>query len=455
MAFWDGYRWIRPSREAPSDKPDRVRNLLATIPMIALIPALLVVALLVQAAGPYLTGPGSVAPGASVPIAGHLFPPNARVQLTWDGSSTSMPTARADKSGSFSTLLTVPISTPVGTHTIRASSLKGSRTSRATAMASLQVTVAIPGAGATPTPVPTAKPTATPTAAPTATPRPTPTPTPRPTPTPMATPTPPSTSPIRHVIIVWLENHEYGSVTASSMPYYYGLLHTYGQATSYYAVTHPSLPNYLAVWSGSTQGVTDDNIHNLSAVSLSNQLTAAGLSWRAYMQDYPGTGCFTGSSNTGGTDGPGVSGTYVRKHNPPMSFTYVSGSATQCANVQPLARFDPSVNVAFVPKPVQRRSRLLPHHGGQLPEGLPAERVQRARLGAHRALRVVRRGINQYQRWRARNDARGTARPVWLHLGDGPQPLRNAPDSRGHLWAWLPCEQLHGRAAERVHAVGP
>jgi hypothetical protein len=38
----------------------------------------------------------------------------------------------------------------------------------------------------------------------------------------------------------------------------------------------------------------------------------------------------------------------VRKHNPPMSFTYVSGSATQCANVQPLARFDPSVNVAFV-----------------------------------------------------------------------------------------------------------
>jgi hypothetical protein len=348
MAFWDGYRWIRPSREGPSDKPDRVRNLLATIPMIALIPALLVVALLVQAAGPYLTGPGSVAPGASVPIAGHLFPPNARVQLTWDGSSTSMPTARADKSGSFSTLLTVPISTPVGTHTIRASSLKGSRTSRATAMASLQVTVAIPGSGATPTPVPTAKPTATPTADPTATPRPTPTPTPRPTPTPVATPTPPSTSPIRHVIIVWLENHEYGSVTASSMPYYYGLLHTYGQATSYYAVTHPSLPNYLAVWSGSTQGVTDDNIHNLSAVSLSNQLTAAGLSWRAYMQDYPGTGCFTGSSNTGGTDGPGVSGTYVRKHNPPMSFTYVSGSATQCGNVQPLARFDPSVNVAFV-----------------------------------------------------------------------------------------------------------
>ena len=49
----------------------------------------------------------------------------------------------------------------------------------------------------------------------------------------------------------------------------------------------------------------------------------------------------------GGVDGPGVAGTYARKHNPAMSFTFVSGSS-ECDNIQPLASFDPGVNFAFV-----------------------------------------------------------------------------------------------------------
>jgi phosphatidylinositol-3-phosphatase len=131
------------------------------------------------------------------------------------------------------------------------------------------------------------------------------------------------------------------------MPYLYGLSTTYGRADQFYAVTHPSLPNYLAFWSGSTQGVTDDGTYNLGAASLSSQVAAAGRSWRTYAQDYPSTGCNTGSTYTGGVDGPGVAGTYARKHDPAMSFTFVS-SSSQCGNIQPLARFDPSVNVAFV-----------------------------------------------------------------------------------------------------------
>ena len=132
------------------------------------------------------------------------------------------------------------------------------------------------------------------------------------------------------------------------MPYLYGLAQTYGRADQFYAVSHPSLPNYLALWSGSTQGVTDDATHDIPAMNLSTQLTAAGKSWRIYAQDYPATaGCHTGSAYSGSVDGPGVAGTYARKHVPAMSFTDVSGSG-QCANIQPLARFDPSVNVAFV-----------------------------------------------------------------------------------------------------------
>ena len=171
------------------------------------------------------------------------------------------------------------------------------------------------------------------------------------TPTPTFTPGPrPSFTPsagISHVVVVWMENRESSAVTASTMPYLYGLSQTYGRADGFYAVTHPSLPNYLAFWSGSTQGVTDDADHNLAAASLSSQMAAAGKSWRTYAQDYPAGGCSTGSAYSGGVDGPGVAGTYARKHNPAMSFTFVSGSS-QCANVQPLASFDPGVNFAFV-----------------------------------------------------------------------------------------------------------
>ena len=185
----------------------------------------------------------------------------------------------------------------------------------------------------------TASPTAGPSSTATQTPTPTFTPGPRPTFTPSAG--------ISHVVVVWMENRESSAVTASTMPYLYGLSQTYGRADGFYAVTHPSLPNYLAFWSGSTQGVTDDAGHNLAAASLSSQMAAAGKSWRTYAQDYPARGCSTGSAYSGGVDGPGVAGTYARKHNPAMSFTFVSGSS-QCANIQPLANFDPGVNFAFV-----------------------------------------------------------------------------------------------------------
>ena len=185
----------------------------------------------------------------------------------------------------------------------------------------------------------TASPTAGPSSTATQPPTPTFTPGPRPSFTPSAG--------ISHVVVVWMENRESSAVTASTMPYLYGLSQTYGRADGFYAITHPSLPNYLAFWSGSTQGVTDDAGHNLAAASLSSEMAAAGKSWRTYAQDYPAGGCSTGSAYSGGVDGPGVAGTYARKHNPAMSFTFVSGSS-QCANVQPLASFDPGVNFAFV-----------------------------------------------------------------------------------------------------------
>jgi phosphatidylinositol-3-phosphatase len=150
-------------------------------------------------------------------------------------------------------------------------------------------------------------------------------------------------------VIVWLENHEASSVTSASMPYLTGLAATYGKAINYDAVSHPSLPNYLAFWSGSTQGVINDGTYNLRGPSLSSQLTAAGISWRIYAQNYPSNGsCNTGVAYSGPADGWGVAGTYARKHNPAMSFTSVSGNQVECLKIRPLAQFDPRISVSFV-----------------------------------------------------------------------------------------------------------
>ena len=155
----------------------------------------------------------------------------------------------------------------------------------------------------------------------------------------------PSASPPAATTHVWwivMENHEYGSIIGSkSAPYFNSLAAKYALLTAYYATTHPSEPNYIAMVAGSTLGVTGDGTYNLSAPSLFSQLAAAGQPWRAYEQDIQ-PGCFTGDSAKAEPDGPGADGAYARKHDPAISFTYVSGDAGQCANVQPLRDFDPA-----------------------------------------------------------------------------------------------------------------
>jgi phospholipase C len=95
----------------------------------------------------------------------------------------------------------------------------------------------------------------------------------------------------------------------------------YAYASNYHGITHPSLPNYLAMTSGSTWGITDDGYHALPAGGLGAQLTAAGISWRAYME-----GMSNGCLHSGYP--------YAVKHNP---FAYYGG---QCGpQVVPFTQF--------------------------------------------------------------------------------------------------------------------
>ena len=87
------------------------------------------------------------------------------------------------------------------------------------------------------------------------------------------------------------ENTDYADVTTSSMPYLMGLAAQYGLATQYYAVTHPSIGNYLDLTSG--QILTNDNTYAGPAYDVDNivrELVAAGKTWKLYAEDLPYAG---------------------------------------------------------------------------------------------------------------------------------------------------------------------
>jgi hypothetical protein len=121
-----------------------------------------------------------------------------------------------------------------------------------------------------------------------------------------------------HVVILVLENHGYGQVIRNSQaPYISSLVDGAANLTQSYAVTHPSEPNYLALFSGSTQGLTNDSCpHTYSAANMGQQLIAANRTFAGYSESMPADG-YTGCT----------SGRYARKHNPWVNFTNVPASS--------------------------------------------------------------------------------------------------------------------------------
>lgn len=92
-----------------------------------------------------------------------------------------------------------------------------------------------------------------------------------------------------HVFVIVMENHSFEE--ALSGPFTASVAARYGVANDYHAVSHPSEPNYLALTSGSTWGISDDSYHVLPRRDLGTQLTSAGVTWRAYMEGLTFDGC--------------------------------------------------------------------------------------------------------------------------------------------------------------------
>jgi hypothetical protein len=129
-----------------------------------------------------------------------------------------------------------------------------------------------------------------------------------------------------HVMVIVMENREESDVVGRpDAPYITSLTDGYGLATHWYGVGHPSLPNYLAMISGSDQGVHDDGTsYSFGGQTLVGELAQRGIGWKAYMEDMPSP-CFGGGS----------SGRYAKKHDPFMYFTSITRSPAQCGRVVP------------------------------------------------------------------------------------------------------------------------
>jgi acid phosphatase len=94
------------------------------------------------------------------------------------------------------------------------------------------------------------------------------------------------------VLVVIEENHSYSQMKAG-MPFLAGLSDTYGYATHWHALTHPSEPNYLGIVAGSTFGITDDQAPSshtrelASATTVFDQALAAGRTAKTYAESMP------------------------------------------------------------------------------------------------------------------------------------------------------------------------
>jgi len=140
---------------------------------------------------------------------------------------------------------------------------------------------------------------------------------------------------IAHLVWIWFENHGPADVLGSgAAPYFDLIASACGLATNYRAITHPSLPNYIAATSGSTYGIEDDAgpaLHRLDVPSLFGQVDG-----RSYEQSMPFP---CDLSDTG---------RYAVKHDPQAYYVPIRPRCPQ--QVLPLTRFDPQrlARFAFV-----------------------------------------------------------------------------------------------------------
>lgn len=123
------------------------------------------------------------------------------------------------------------------------------------------------------------------------------------------------------------------------MPNFNRYAEEYTLLNAHYAVTHPSLPNYLTLIGGDTFGVISNcNDCYIDAASLPDLIEASGRTWRTYQERMP-SACFLGDAFK-----------YVQKHNPFIYFTPIRENPERCNHgIVPLTQLDADLVARALP----------------------------------------------------------------------------------------------------------
>jgi acid phosphatase len=142
------------------------------------------------------------------------------------------------------------------------------------------------------------------------------------------------------IVVIVMENKDDTDIIGSrAAPYENQLAHRYGLATESFAITHPSLPNYIALTSGSTHGISSDcDSCSVNAPNLGEQLSGAGISWMGYFQGVPGT-CYTGTT----------AGDYAKRHNPFIYYDDIAGNRSLCSHLVGFGALDAALGSGHLP----------------------------------------------------------------------------------------------------------
>lgn len=146
---------------------------------------------------------------------------------------------------------------------------------------------------------------------------------------------------VTRMVLVIEENHEFGQVIGSRRAPFLNRLAAHGTLlTRYYAVTHPSLPNYVALLAGSPLGIHGDcrRCHRPGR-NLVDQLEQAHISWKAYYQSLPAP-----------CSAVVKAGEYAKKTDPFAYLDDVRASPARCHRVVPLDRLRPDLRRGRLPR---------------------------------------------------------------------------------------------------------
>ncbi|HXW52337.1 MAG TPA: alkaline phosphatase family protein [Candidatus Acidoferrales bacterium] len=156
-----------------------------------------------------------------------------------------------------------------------------------------------------------------------------------------------------HIFLIIEENQSASLVGGADAPELTRLANTYGVATNYFAVTHPSEPNYVALIGGATFGILDDDAyycarrdtrpycklswspiyvdHTIDEPSIGSQLDAEGLSWKEYNESLPSPGSLAVvAPDPSDPNGPLV---YASKHSGFMNFAQVQADPLRAQKI--------------------------------------------------------------------------------------------------------------------------